>query len=77
MSFKQDYITGLYYKHMGARRMILANLETCYDTPHSIEDSSIEDCLNELGRIDTLLTTLQREYPDIIKISQAPKPAEG
>lgn len=76
MSFKQDYITGLYYRYMGDRRIALARLELLYESSCE-SDSAIIDLLKELGDIDSILTTLQREYPNIIKISQAPTPASS
>ena len=79
MNYKNEYITGIYYQYMGKRRQILADIDNCLSNPNTSGESTssqVEGYLLELDRVSSLITTLQREFPDIIRISQAPTPAE-
>jgi hypothetical protein len=82
MDYKAEYITGLYYKYMGLRRSILADLDVYISNPvgvgeHSNISEEVENKVKELDSANRILTTLQSTYPEIIKISQAPTSAES
>ena len=65
---------------MGHRRQLLADLNVCLESPHMQKDSAsvaAEKYIEEIDRVSNILTTLQREFPDILRISQAPKPADN
>ena len=81
MDYKAEYITGLYYKYMGLRRSILADLDVYISNPvgvgeHSNISEEVEKKVKELDSANSILTTLQSTYPEIIKISRAPTSAE-
>jgi len=76
MNRKFEYITGLYYQYMGERRQLLVDLDKCIDDNTS-DMSRVSGIVDRLGVVDNNITTLQREFPDILRQSQAAKPAEG
>ena len=67
---------------MGKRRQILADLEVYLSAPvgvgeHSDIGAEVENKLLDLDRINGLISTLQSEYPNIIRMSQAPTVAQA
>jgi hypothetical protein len=81
MNYKHEYITGLYYQYLGQRKQVLADIDVYCSSPvgvgeHSDISTEVEKKIKELDGINSILTTLQSDFGDIVNQSKAPTPAE-
>ena len=70
-NFKDTVLKGLYYKYLGKRQTLLADLNVILDNPvgvgdHAVGSKDVENLVTELEGVTSIIDTLVEEFEDVV-----------
>ena len=70
-NFKDTVLKGLYYKYLGERQLILAELNVLLDSPvgvgdHAVQSKDVDEKIQALEKITSLIDTIVEEFEPIV-----------